>query len=480
MACLLAYLWPRAQSFAGGSDSSGYLHNAKLLLDGRLEIPYRAIGELPYEALRPQTYTPLGFKMNPESGLMRPTYPFGLPLVVAAVGSVVGLEFGAHLAIVGIALFTLWGMFALARDVTGSGWWAAGSAAVLAACPLFVFMAVALMADVLSTGLACWILWGALRLEKSAWGAVGLGALFSLLVLARSPNLFFAIPVAVALGPRLRRPSVAWGILAGGAPGAIFLLVTNHLLYGSAFTTGYGDLGKEFAWANVPKSAAMYAEWVPKILSPIVAVGFALSLRLAWTRPRLAWALWLWIACFFGFYASYSFTSEVWWYLRFALPAFPAVILCASLGLEALLSMRWRPWRWMAGLPYLGIGLIAWALALQWKWLETLVNHGPRAEDSYVLMSEWAEEALPGDAVVACMQLSGHVLYGFDNPILRYDWVTTEDWEAVSAEAKRLGIEIFAPLFRFEIDDVKALERMPGDWELVADRSSCSIYRLRQ
>src|SRR5881394_2936459 len=87
--------------YAAGSDSSGYMNSAKLLLEGKLFLPVRAPAGLTAEVLPRMYMYPLGFRLDPTEQNMLPTYPVGLPLHYAAAGLLVGLDHGATL--VGIA-----------------------------------------------------------------------------------------------------------------------------------------------------------------------------------------------------------------------------------------------------------------------------------------------------------------------------------------------------------------------------------------
>ncbi|MEO6568604.1 MAG: hypothetical protein ABIO94_07550, partial [Opitutaceae bacterium] len=70
-------------AYAGGSDSSGYLNNARLLREGRFIIERRALENLPAEKLPVYAYIPLGF-IPVKTHEMVPTYPVGLSLMIAA------------------------------------------------------------------------------------------------------------------------------------------------------------------------------------------------------------------------------------------------------------------------------------------------------------------------------------------------------------------------------------------------------------
>jgi hypothetical protein len=77
-------LWLHVGAYAGGSDSSGYLNNARLLASGEVRAAIRRVASLPSEMVPDDGYVPLGFRPVNASAMV-PTYPIGLPLAVAAV-----------------------------------------------------------------------------------------------------------------------------------------------------------------------------------------------------------------------------------------------------------------------------------------------------------------------------------------------------------------------------------------------------------
>ena len=94
-----------------------------------------------------------------------------------------------------------------------------------------------------------------------------------------------------------------------------------------------------------------------------------LALLLPWAteaRPRIRWVLTLWIAAFAAFYSCYVCTHETWWYLRFILPAAPAIVVGSLLVLLSFFGRllpssdpdrSWAPW---AVLALFAFGYSAW------------------------------------------------------------------------------------------------------------------------
>ena len=93
--CVILYAgflaWYHAP-YAGSSDASGYLNNARLLLDGKLSTPVRVPEGLTADILPREHLLPLGFRLDAAQQNLLPTYPIGLPLHFAAAGLFIGLE----------------------------------------------------------------------------------------------------------------------------------------------------------------------------------------------------------------------------------------------------------------------------------------------------------------------------------------------------------------------------------------------------
>ncbi len=459
----------RMGAYAGSSDASGYLNNARLLREGHLHVPQRAIeGMAPAEAPG-FAYIPLGFTPV-DHGLMVPTYPIGLSLLIVGVSAVTGWDAAPHVtmwlhAMLGVVL-----MYALARALGLSRAAAALGALLLGASPLYLFMSLQAMSDAPSlmwTTLAVYLAWRSRA--RPAW-AVAAGAAVAIAVLIRPTNLLGLAPVGIALGFSGTR--WRWLVL-GGLPGAIVLAVVNWQLYGKVLTTGYGDVGSAFGVRFLPLVLANYARWLPVLLTP----ALVLVLGLPWlrrTEPR--WVIWLlgtWILGFLGFYALYFHTSETWWYLRYLLPAFPACILGFLLVARTLASAG-RPRAAGPALAVAALAVLGWDA--YWGGRLAALEIG-RTESAYLASSRWAQSHLPPRAVLACMQTSGALFHYTDFTLLRYDEVKDA---ASLARIERLcaaaGRPIYAVLFPFETKE--ALERhLPGRWTLMGTVRQVTIWR---
>ena len=86
-----------------------------------------------------------------------------------------------------------------------------------------------------------------------------------------------------------------------------------------------------------PETLVHYGRWLPALLTPIVV----LNLGLPWLRSEAArtrWVLGTWMVVYAAFFSAYECTHETWWYLRFLLPAAPAMAVGALLVGRSLLA----------------------------------------------------------------------------------------------------------------------------------------------
>ena len=303
------------------------MNHARLLTARQVSTPIRRVPGLPYTALPQSVYVPLGFRPH-GAGAIAPTYPMGLPMLVAAAAPAFGWlrAPGAVMllhALLGVVLTALLARACgLPRSIAMLG------AILLATSPLYLFMSVQLMSDTPALVWTCLAVVLCLRRGphgRRAWSDLLAGVAVSMAVLVRPTNILILLPVAICLGTAWRR----WlCVIAGGAPGAALLLAFNIAAYGHAITTGYGDTTAAFAVGNVLPSLRNYVTWLPVLLTPIglLAIGLPLMVR---RHGRLAVVLIAWAGSFLVFYAFYYHTHEWWWYLRFLLPAFPPLLVGA-------------------------------------------------------------------------------------------------------------------------------------------------------
>jgi hypothetical protein len=474
-AALCAYaalLAPHMGAVAGGSDSSGYLNHAKLLSSGTVHAPRRALPGMPASALPSYACVPLGFKPAPDGRGLVPTYPAGLPLLIAAAAPLAGwawaggLVIGLH-AILGVVL-----TYALGRSFGLPARWSILGAAILATSPLYCTYAIQMMSDLPALVWTTASVLCARRASEStrsrAW-SLGAGASLALAVLIRPTDVLVLPAIAVALGGAPRR----WlAFVLGGAPGAAFFMLHSHAAYGAYLSTGYGDTTTDFGFEYIPATLLHFARWLPALFTPVAALFLALP-WLARKAPRSAAILGLWALAFLAFYAPYRFTHETWWYLRFVLPAAPAMLVGGLMVLRRIEEGRMR------AAPRNVLFATALALAIgngrYWNRRLGALSIG-QGEKTYARACAWLGEHVPPGAVLAVMQTSGAVFYYTSFPILRYDQIDAPGFERVAAAARAAGSPIYAALFPWEADQALR-KRMPGKWTRVGAVPDIAFWR---
>lgn len=473
LALYAVLLLTHATDVAGGADSAGYLTSARLLTQGELTIPARTIPELPADDMWP--YTPLGMIATADQTL-RPTYPVGLPLHFAAAASVAGWTWGPKLVTVLGAIGAIVFTYLCARELGVRRSLAATAAACLGLSAVLIFSSIQPLSDTLSLAWNAAAFACALRARRERWFAwsAACGAAVAMAVLVR-PTDALIIPSLCLVLWHWRR---LLGAFVGGLPGALFLLWYNKALYGSPFVTGYGSIQGMISAAWVGATLPMYAAWLPRLLP----IGVLALLVAPWLPWRSAWrellALGLWFAAFAGFYAFYSCTHEVWWYMRFILPAFTAPAVAAALGCERMASLpaanrsAW-PRILLVALPLL---VTAWInrdiLKRQGVW------NMADEQRPYKELSLWARDHLPADAVVFTLHASCSLYFYSDLAVIRSDIIKPERFVPLRERLHASGRPAYALLNKYE-DESRRQEQIPGDWEEIHRIGNFSLWRLR-
>ena len=474
LAAYALFLSLHVGAVAGASDSSGYWNHARLLDSGRVHVAERALPGLPPAGVPPFLYVPLGFRPVGSDGAMVATYPTGLALSFVALKTVAGWRQAGNLSMILHAVAGLVATFALCR-ATGLGRaWSALGTAIVGLSPLYVFMSLQAMSDIPSLAWTTAAVLAALRSRSHAGWALAAGAALAVDVLLRPTNVLAFVPVALALGFSPRR---GWLLALGGLPGAVFLCLYNRAAYGSLLTTGYGDTSRDFLAAYVPGTLLHYALWLPVLFSPIALFLF----RLPWAAevpPRTRWLLAAWIVVYAAFYTCYRCTHETWWYLRFLLPAAPAMVAASLLGARSL-ALRLQP-RLGVGATRAVAALVLGISALTlFAASRRLYPYGVGQDEiRYRNVAEWVEAHVPEGAACLCMQSSGALFYYTQHPILRWDFIDAPTTARLTGAIQRTGTPVYAVLFPFEIEAGHVFDRrLPGRWTQVADVNSVLIFR---
>jgi hypothetical protein len=480
LACYAAMLAANVGAYATGSDSSGYLNHARLLSEGTLHMAPREVPGLRPPPGRDYVYIPLGFKPGTDGRTMVPTYASGFPLLIVAAERLVGWDRAADVVICVHALIGLLLTYGLGRAMGLPRRWSVVATALIAASPLYLNYSLHAMSDMPATvwtTAAILLAWHARR--RPALAAAS-GAAVAVSVLIRPSDALVFIPVALALGLSPRR----WLLLGlGGLPGAIFFCAHSLAAYGSLFATGYGDVSSVFGARWVAVTLRHYARWLPILFTPAIVAALGLP-WLARVAPRQAAVLGSWALCLLAFYSAYYCTNETWWYLRFVLPAAPALAVGGLMVIRRL--AEGAAGRWPDAAARLRDRLHptqAFVLALVLiaangaRWTQKLnALHIGRDERVYPEAAAWLRGHAPPDAVVVAMQMSGALIYYTDFVVIRWDQYDPASARKAVAALEAAHRPIYAALFPFEKDDALRAS-MPGNWTQVAFVDPITIWR---
>ena len=462
-AACFALLAVHASRAAGGSDSSGYLNEARALARGRTFEPIPALDALGLDRRFDGAFVPLGYVPGTRPGTMNFLYPPGLPLHMAAAAELAGWERGPFWVAPASAVISLGLLFLLARDLGLSARAAGAAVAILALHPAFVFEALQPLSDVPATAWCLAVVLFARRSRDGPGWAAAAGAAFGAAFLVRPADVLI-LPVAVVLLGVERRRLAAFA--AGGVAPFLFWLAYNQSAFGHPFLTGYARVGllDALAWGNFPARARHYAHWLSATLTGLVLVGWLAAPVDRRIDGRDRAALFLWFVAFFLFYDFYA-PYETWWYLRFLLPAFPALILgFAATGEHALALLRART-------GSRAVSPVAWAavtivLLLELRQVRRLRVLGiVDDEKTYPRVARWAAARIPASGLVVAMQMSGALHYYTRVAPVRWDGLPDPLWPPFVEAADRRGVPLYALLFPFEENPV--VKRIPGPWKRV-------------
>jgi hypothetical protein len=444
---------------ASGPDSYAYVSQAELWREGRLELPVPLAADVPWPNAV-ATFAKPGYRPAPDGrpALVPVTAP-GLPLLMAAFQTV-----GGHAAafvitpLAGAALVLFTFLIGRRIDTPRSGLIAAW---LVATSPAVLYMLMWPMTDIPTAAIAALMIWCLCRPPTTgAAAAAGIAAAAGLLV---RPNfsLIAAAAWAWLLIDALRsdRTRPGWARLiaftVAAVPGEIAVMAVSARWYGSPLASGYGSLGGLLALDRVTANLEHYVRWLVET-SPLGVAGLvalALPARKLWTttESRRAWLLlFLTTAAAWSVYLLYGEFQD-WWYLRFLLPAWPAMFVAAALVVDRIWA-RSIAGRLIAIAVLIATGIHGLATARE-RWVFNLGH----TERRYAAVARIVDEHTEPDAVILTSQHAGTIRYYARRETLRFDfldpawldravawlaaegrhpYVLVEDWEQPLLEAR--------------------------------------------
>jgi hypothetical protein len=420
---------------AGGSDSYGYISQSRLWLSREVVVEQPIARQVPWPDAD-WTFAPLGYRPAREAGAIVPVYAPGLPLLMA-LGTLLMGACGPFVVVPLTAAGLVWLTYRLGARIRSR---ASGvtAAALMATSPTLVFMAMNPMSDVpVSMFFAAALV---IALSQSKWRALWTGVVLSIGILVR-PNLvpigavYLALLVARApAGARWR--TVLWFSL-GGLPLVAVIATTYATLYGAPWRPGYGSLGELYSGRYFFTNVRNYAGWLLDTETPFVLLAvlpIAWLWRLDGERRVLLASLGMLVGAVWMSYLVYA-PFDVWWYLRFMLPAFPAMFALAAIGAALLIARTAGAGRTAAVAVVLAIPFLAFRI-------DQIRNRGildaPVGGVVYLSAAEYVRTRLPANALILTIQHSGSIRHNANRLTLRWDLLDSAWWpRAVDVLAER-------------------------------------------
>jgi 4-amino-4-deoxy-L-arabinose transferase-like glycosyltransferase len=405
--------WVYGSKTAGGADSYGYVSQADLWRTGPLIQPQPWALDTPWPDGH-WTFVPLGYTLNAERTALVPVYAPGLPMLMAIAKTVAGQRgmFAVVPIASGILLLATYGLGARLGS-RGAGLVAA---CLVATSPPFIKMALAAMSDVPES--AAWALtfYSMLRATPGSALVAGLSAgvaaliRFNLAPLVAIPAAWYVVRAALARSEeRAGRFRLAAAFFTGLTPCAVAVGAIAQYFYGSPFRAGYGRAESVFAVEYFWPNLVNYSTWLVEAQTAVPILGLAaLLVPMRWLWPaaisRSAVPVFaVFVAALIIEYCFYL-VFDVWWYLRFLLPAWPLVMVGVGMVTMAIGRLRW---------PLLTAAVAAGlvALGVRGTRFEPGVYDAAPSERRYAVAAQMVRSLTEPRSVVLAMQHSGTVRY---------------------------------------------------------------------
>jgi hypothetical protein len=446
---------------AAASDAWGYVSQAELWAQGDLHVEQPLMRELtaqvPAEALAPLAYRP-----SVDRSTIVPVVAPGLPLLMALFQVVAGREavFAVVPLMAGVAVI---GTYLIGKHLHGP-WTGVAAAALLAASPSFLFQLTSSpMSDIPAT--AWWAVSLGLLLIGTPRSALASGAAAGAAILTRSNLAPLALVPVTLLLVRARSAHHSgreWRSLAlfvaGILPACLFIAWLNTYWYGSPLSSGYGSLEEIYDVRHVAANLERYPRWLLESQTGFVL----LALVAPWLVRRRAEALALLafagavLACYLAYVPF-----DAWWFLRFLLPGYPALLVLSAAPLS-IIVMRLPAGLRVAAATFV-VGAVAWHGVTYAAGHATFTSEG---ELKYAVAGRYVEGHLPDSAVLLAVQHSGSARYYSRRVTIRWDWIPPEKLEWMLGEVRRAGYQPYALVEDWEVPAL--VERFRGQPSIAA------------
>ena len=468
---------------ASGPDPYAYVSQAAMWREGMWTVPVPIAAEAPWP-VPVETFTPFGYRAAPDrSAALVPMTTPGLPLAMAGVQAALG-HWAAFLitpisaAAVILLTFQIGVRLGSDQGQTRVRPWSDPGltpALLLASSPVLLFMVMWPMTDIPAAACSALVIY--LLLSRSTASALVAGLAAGAGMLLRPTFVLIAVGAVVWLlaqragpkGPAYVRTSA---FVLGSLPGLALLFWVNDRWFGSPLMFGYGSPGQLLSVARIGDNLARYSGWLLET-SPLALAGLA-ALLVMWFRPGLAGVdrrsvsllVIVTVAACLPYLLYEPF--DQWWYLRFLLPAWPAMFVGAGLLANAV-----RTKGRAAAAAVLMVVLSAGAAGIVISERRGVFQFNERR---YATIARIVAGITDPSAVILTVQHSGTIRYYAGRQTLRWDlldpawldravtWLTErgrhpylliEDWEEPQFETRfggsnRLGRLSYSPMMAWQ------------------------------
>ncbi len=438
---------------AGGADTYGYVSQVELWRKGDLHVRQDFARSFPWPNAA-WTFCPLGYRPADDDTIV-PTYPPGLPLLMLPFSIVFG-KGGVYYVpwLAGAALVLL--TYALGTRIAGRAV-GATAAVTIASNPTVLMLTFSAMSDVpVAT------LWTASLLAgwRGTLAAAALSGVTAGLAVLVRPNLVVLaiVPLALAAWPwRSPREGRAWlsraaTFTAAFLPFPLFIGWLFDNLYGSPFTSGYGDNSALFAWSHVATNLVRYPAWLWTSQGPFVFLFLLAPLFVARRDGRgyVRAAFLAFIALVFALYLVYL-PFDAWWYTRFLLPAYPPVFVLAAEAVWLTAERFGATTQRAAGVLF-ALVMLYFGAGNSYYWGVHRVGDGAQ---KFADIGDYVNRTLPKNAIVITMQHSGTVRHYSDRLTVRYDYIEPEWLDRTIAHLLARGYEPVLMLEDWEVPEFR-------------------------
>ena len=248
----IGYWFKYLLTSVGGADSYGYASAARMLASGHF-VAAAPIADWLSSSNRLALASPLGWAPSSGGAGISPTYPLGLPALMAIFSTIAGSNAIFYVS-PAMSLLTLWLVFRLARR-WGDEQMALVATALVAWNPVFLTYAKQPMSDAAATAFLMLAVYLTVDDPQRSSTSANRRALLAGVAAGAAFLTRPALIVAVALIPliALRGASPIKRMLITGigvAVAAVVRLALQAHMFGSPFTTGYGSAEVLFSWAS--------------------------------------------------------------------------------------------------------------------------------------------------------------------------------------------------------------------------------------